>query len=131
MGESFLANRLFCLSGMQDVMRICCSLRLHGCPCGYYTDPNKECTCAPPQIQRYLSRVSGPLLNSIDIQIKVPAVQYRHLAAESSGEKSEAIRARVQRAREIQQQRFSGSKHLFSNADMQPKDIPRYCKVND
>lgn len=104
---------------------------MNPCPCGYYTDPNKECTCATPQIQRYLSRISGPLLDRIDIQIEVPAVQYRDLAAESSGEKSEAIRARVQRAREIQQQRFSGSKHLYCNADMQPKDIRKHCKVDE
>jgi len=101
---------------------------MNPCPCGYYTDPNKECTCAPPQIQRYLSRISGPLLDRIDIQIEVPAVQYRDLASESSGEKSEAIRARVQRAREIQQQRFSGSKHLFCNADISPKTFAKTAR---
>ena len=104
---------------------------MNPCPCGYYTDPNKECSCAPPQIQRYLSRISGPLLDRIDIQIEVPAVQYRDLAAESSGEKSEAIRARVQQAREVQQQRFASSKHLFCNADMQPKDIRKHCQTDE
>ncbi|TVL95528.1 MAG: hypothetical protein CV087_24265, partial [Candidatus Brocadia sp. WS118] len=79
----------------------------------------------------------GSHLNSLQYRIShcipgvVPAVQYRDLASESSGEKSEAIRARVQRAREIQQQRFSGSKHLFCNADMQPKDIRKNCKVDE
>lgn len=104
---------------------------MNPCPCGYYTDPNKECTCNPPQIQRYLSKISGPLLDRIDIQIEVPAVAYKELAAESSGEKSELIRGRVQQAREIQLKRFADAKHLFCNADMQSKEIRKYCKVDD
>jgi magnesium chelatase family protein len=104
---------------------------MNPCPCGYYTDPNKECSCATPQIQRYLSRISGPLLDRIDIQIEVPAVQYRELATEVSGETSEAIRERVQKAREIQLQRFEGEKKLFCNADMQAREIRKYCKVDN
>ena len=104
---------------------------MNPCPCGYYTDPNKECTCTPPQIQRYLSRISGPLLDRIDIQIEVPAVKYQDLAAKSSGEKSEKIRERVQKAREIQQHRFAASRHLYCNADMQPRDIRIHCKVDE
>ncbi len=104
---------------------------MNPCPCGYATDPNKECTCAPPQIQRYIGRISGPLIDRIDIQIEVPAVKYQDLAAKSSGEKSAQIRERVQKAREIQQQRFSSDKHLFCNADMQPRDIRRHCKVDE
>jgi magnesium chelatase family protein len=104
---------------------------MNPCPCGYYTDPNKECTCTPPQIQRYLSRISGPLLDRIDIQIEVPAVKYQDLAAKSSGEKSEKIRERVQKAREIQQHRFAESRHLYCNADMQPRDIRIHCKVDE
>jgi magnesium chelatase family protein len=104
---------------------------MNPCPCGYYTDPNKDCSCTPPQIQRYLSKISGPLLDRIDIQIEVPAVAYKELAAESSGEKSEVIRGRVQKAREIQLKRFEGSKHLFCNADMQSKEIRKHCKVDD
>lgn len=104
---------------------------MNPCPCGYYTDPHKDCSCAPPQIQRYLSKISGPLLDRIDIQIEVPAVAYKELAAESSGEKSEVIRSRVQKAREIQQKRFTDHKHLFCNADMQSKEIRKYCKVDE
>ncbi|MFQ5585040.1 MAG: YifB family Mg chelatase-like AAA ATPase [Calditrichia bacterium] len=104
---------------------------MNPCPCGYYTDPNKECSCAPPQIQRYLSRVSGPLLDRIDIQIEVPAVQYRDLATEATGEKSEVIRERVQKARKIQLHRFKESKKLFCNADMQSREIRKYCKVDE
>ncbi len=103
---------------------------MNPCPCGYFTDPSRECTCTPPQIQRYMSKVSGPLLDRIDIHIEVPAVKYRDLVAESSGEKSEAIRARVQKAREIQLHRFKEVPHLFCNADMQPRDIRKYCPVD-
>ncbi|RMF54560.1 MAG: ATP-binding protein, partial [Calditrichaeota bacterium] len=104
---------------------------MNPCPCGYYTDPNKECTCSPVQIQRYISRISGPLLDRIDIHIEVPAVRYQDLASESGGEKSEVIRERVQKAREIQLQRFKDSKHLFCNADMQSKDIRKHCQVDE
>ncbi|MBN2366990.1 MAG: ATP-binding protein, partial [Calditrichaeota bacterium] len=104
---------------------------MNPCPCGYYTDPNKSCSCTSQQIQKYLSRISGPLLDRIDIQIEVPAVQYRELASSRSGEKSEEIRARVQQAREIQLQRFKGKKNLYCNADMQTKDIRAYCRLDD
>jgi magnesium chelatase family protein len=104
---------------------------MNPCPCGYSTSPDKECTCAPPQIQRYMSRISGPLLDRIDIQIEVPAVRYQDLAAESSGEKSAAIRGRVQQAREVQHKRFAHSKHLFCNADMQSRDIRKHCKADE
>ncbi len=104
---------------------------MNPCPCGYYTDPNKECTCNPVQIQRYISKISGPLLDRIDIHIEVPAVRYQDLASESRGEKSEVIRQRVQKARERQQRRFSGSKHLFCNADMQSRDIRKHCPVDE
>jgi magnesium chelatase family protein len=78
-----------------------------------------------------MSRISGPLLDRIDIQIEVPAVRYQDLAAESSGEKSAAIRERVQQAREVQYKRFKQSKHLFCNADMQSLDIRKHCKVDE
>ncbi|RMG64391.1 MAG: ATP-binding protein [Calditrichaeota bacterium] len=104
---------------------------MNPCPCGYYTDPTRECSCTPPQIQRYMSKISGPLLDRIDIHIEVPAVKYKDLAAETSGEKSEAIRRRVQQAREIQLQRFKNVPHLYCNADMQPKDIRKYCRIDD
>jgi magnesium chelatase family protein len=104
---------------------------MNPCPCGYYTDPNKTCSCTSQQIQKYLSRISGPLLDRIDIQIEVPAVQYRELASSQTGEKSETIRNRVQGAREIQLKRFSGKKHLYCNADMQTRDIRKFCQLND
>ncbi|UCF62937.1 MAG: YifB family Mg chelatase-like AAA ATPase [bacterium] len=103
---------------------------MNPCPCGYYTDPNKECSCTSQNIQKYLSRVSGPLLDRIDIQIEVPAVQYKELASRFSGEKSECIRKRVQNAREIQLSRFSDQEKLYCNADMQSRDIREYCQLD-
>jgi len=104
---------------------------MNPCPCGYYTDPNRQCSCTSQQIQKYLARISGPLLDRIDIQIEVPAVRYRDLAATSSGEKSDVIRERVQKAREIQLKRFKNNERIFCNADMQAKNIRKYCKVNE
>lgn len=103
---------------------------MNPCPCGYYTDPNKECCCTPPQIQRYLSRVSGPLLDRIDIHIEVPAVKYKDLAGEPTGEPSALIRERVKRARERQLERFKNRKNIFCNADMESRDIRRYCRID-
>lgn len=103
---------------------------MNPCPCGYYTDPNKECTCTQMQIQKYMAKISGPLLDRIDLHIEVPAVKYKELASKNSGESSEKIRERVIAGREIQMKRFSGQSGIFSNADMESKDIHEYCKIN-
>jgi magnesium chelatase family protein len=103
---------------------------MNPCPCGYYTDPNKECTCSPPLIQKYMSKISGPLLDRIDIHIEVPAVKYKELSAEVTGEKSEIIRERVISAREIQLRRFSELEHIYTNGDMGSKEIRQYCKLD-
>ena len=103
---------------------------MNPCPCGYYGDPNHTCTCTPLQIQKYMSKISGPLLDRIDIQIEVPAVKYKELSGEPTGEPSKAIRERVNRARRVQWDRFKGRKNLFCNADMDTKEIRRYCKIN-
>ena len=103
---------------------------MNPCPCGYATDPNHECTCLPNQIQRYLSKISGPLLDRIDIHIEVPAVKYQDLSGAASGEKSDVIRERVRQAREVQLQRFSTKPHVFCNARMAPKDIRKYCQID-
>ena len=104
---------------------------MNPCPCGYYTDPTKECTCSPPAVQRYLSRISGPLLDRIDIHIEVPAVRYKELSSSTSGESSSVIRERVERARRIQQRRFADHPHLFCNARMDSKEIRKYCQLDD
>ena len=103
---------------------------MNPCPCGYYTDPAKECTCQAGEILRYLSRISGPLLDRIDLHIEVPAVKYRDLASREPGEISAAIRARVACAREIQSARFRGRKGLYANAGMQVGEIRRHCRLD-
>jgi len=103
---------------------------MNPCPCGYFTDPNKECTCAPPQIQRYMAKISGPLLDRIDIHIEVPAVKYKELSDESKSETSFQIRERVIKARQIQLKRFTGLKHIYNNGDMGSKEVRSFCKLD-
>jgi magnesium chelatase family protein len=104
---------------------------MNPCPCGYYTDPNRECTCNQLMIQKYMAKISGPLLDRIDLHIEVPAVKYKELSSRESGEKSEQIRERVIASREIQRKRFVGRKGLFANADMQSKEIREFCKIDE
>jgi magnesium chelatase family protein len=101
---------------------------MNPCPCGFYTDTQHECTCTPIAIQRYRSRISGPLLDRIDIHIEVPAVKYKELTGKSPGEGSEPIRERVNRARDLQLKRFAG-KPFFCNAQMTPRDLHAFCEV--
>lgn len=100
------------------------------CPCGYYGDPEKQCTCTSYQIQKYRSKISGPLLDRIDIQIEVPRLNYKELVErKSSGEISTDIRKRVEQARKIQLLRFQG-RTIFNNGQMTRKDIEEYCQLN-
>jgi magnesium chelatase family protein len=103
---------------------------MNPCPCGYFNDPTRECRCTPPQIQRYISRISGPLLDRIDIHIDVPAVKVADLASQEQSEGSAEIRARVNRARVMQQQRFEGER-VYCNAQMMPRLIRRHCTLRD
>ena len=103
---------------------------MNPCPCGFFMDAIKQCTCAPLQIQKYLMRISGPLLDRIDIHIEVPRLRYEDLSSARAGEASANIRDRVTRARQVQTKRFSGTK-LHCNAHMQSKQIRQYCGVDD
>jgi len=102
---------------------------MNPCRCGYFTDPRRQCRCSPREIQHYRSRISGPLLDRIDIHVDVPPVEYRDLAGDRSGEASLAIRARVERARHIQYERFQGE-GFFTNARMQIRHIRKYCTLD-
>ena len=103
---------------------------MNPCPCGYFNDKSRECTCTPPIIQRYVAKVSGPLLDRIDIHIEVPAVQYRELRAGQAAESSEAIRTRVLAARERQRERFiSAAQTIYSNAQMGTRQIRTFCEL--
>ncbi len=103
---------------------------MNPCPCGFYTDPNKKCTCDRFQIQRYMAKISGPMLDRIDIHIEVPAVNYSELSSKRLGESSERIRERVIRAREIQLKRFAENEFLYKNADMGSKEVRQFCKLD-
>ena len=104
---------------------------MNPCPCGNYGSPNAECTCTPVMIQKYLSKISGPLLDRIDIHIEVPAVKYQDISSTIIGDSSEQILERVLKAREIQNTRYSGSKNIFKNADMDSKSIRKFCKIDE
>ncbi len=102
---------------------------MNPCPCGFFNDPSRECTCTPPMIQRYVSKISGPLLDRIDIHIDMPAVKYRELRDNTPGDGSAEIRRRVLGARRTQQGRYQGEK-IYSNAQMSPRMIRKYCNIS-
>ena len=102
---------------------------MNPCPCGYYGDRHRACTCVPVAVQRYLSRVSGPLLDRIDIHLEVPAVRYRELSDGRAGEPSKAVRERVVRARERQRARLAGRAGIYANAHMRAREIREFCRV--
>jgi magnesium chelatase family protein len=106
---------------------------MNPCPCGYYGDTQKPCTCAYALVTKYQKRISGPLLDRIDIHIEVPRVDYEKLSGDRVGEPSECIRARVQAARDIQTKRFSsnGSSDIVCNADMRVGEIRQHCRVGE
>jgi len=103
---------------------------MNPCPCGYFNDKSREYHCTSPLIQRYVSKVSGPLLDRIDIHIEVPAVQYRELRGGAASESSAVIRARVLKARELQRQRFAQAKEkIYSNSQMGSRQIRTFCEL--
>ena len=103
---------------------------MNPCPCGYFGDPHHECPCTPPQIQRYLSKISGPLLDRIDIHVEVPSLPYRELAGGTRAESSAVVRGRVQKAREIQRRRFGGNATRL-NARMTAKQLREFCPLGE
>lgn len=103
---------------------------LNPCPCGYSTDPEKECTCTAAEILRYKKRASGPLLDRIDLHLEVPRIKFEELSAEAAGETSKTIRDRVQQARDIQLARFKREK-IFANSEMSSEQVNIYCPVDE
>jgi len=103
---------------------------MNPCPCGYFSDPKHECRCSFHQIQRYRSKISGPLMDRIDIHIEVPAVPYKHLGSTASSEPSALIRTRVTRARDIQSKRFTRTS-IFCNAQMSNRHLKMHCRVDE
>ncbi len=103
---------------------------MNPCPCGYLGDPNHKCLCSYPTIQKYRTRISGPLLDRIDIHIDVPPVQYSELSSQREGEPSSRIRERVIRARQIQEERFRKHSNIYCNSQMTTRLIRKYCPLN-
>jgi len=103
---------------------------MNPCPCGFYNHPDKECVCAPGVVQRYLNKISGPLLDRIDVHVEVTPVSFDQIADNRKNESSEVIRGRVIKARELQQQRFANEKDLYSNAMMPTTMVKEVCKIN-
>ncbi|EOR94688.1 Mg(2+) chelatase family protein [Arcticibacter svalbardensis MN12-7] len=104
---------------------------MNPCPCGFYNHPEKECTCPPGAVQKYLSKVSGPLLDRIDLHVEVTPVNFTELASESKAESSAEIRQRVIKAREIQEIRFKEIPDVYCNAQMGSKTVRKLCKITE
>jgi magnesium chelatase family protein len=129
-----LEDRIVTISRAQGSLTFPANFLLIGsmnpCPCGNFGDPVKECTCSLGQVMRYQKRISGPLLDRIDIHIEVPRVEYEKLTDDRLGEPSEQIRNRVEQAREHQRKRFAGTK-LLCNGDMGPAEVREFCRVDE
>lgn len=110
-----------------NVMLVC---SMNPCPCGHYGNPFQHCQCKPEAVQRYMAKISGPLLDRIDIHIQVPAVKVDELSSAPVGEHSVDIRTRVERARTVQQQRFAQATGVYKNADMTSNDLRRFCVLD-
>jgi magnesium chelatase family protein len=103
---------------------------MNPCPCGYFGDSLHRCSCGPLAIERYRSRISGPLLDRIDIHLEVPAVAYGDLVGEQSDEVSAVVRGRVEQARAVQRARFRGQRGVYANAHMSARDLRRHCRLS-
>ncbi|MGM9803773.1 MAG: YifB family Mg chelatase-like AAA ATPase [Muribaculaceae bacterium] len=129
-----LEDRVITISRAKYTVEYPASLMLvasmNPCPCGYYGHPSRPCTCTPAQVQRYMSRISGPLLDRIDLQIDVQPVEFDAMSSGADGEPSEKIRERVVKAREIQTQRFADCPDVHCNAQMTPAMIRQYCAID-
>ncbi len=104
---------------------------MNPCPCGYHGDATRRCICSPRAFTRYRERISGPLLDRIDLHVEVPAVRYRDVSDRRAGEPSESIRARTERAREVQRARFADRPDVHTNSGMSVRDVGEFCKVGD
>jgi len=103
---------------------------MNPCPCGYYNHPEKDCVCAPGVVQKYLNRVSGPLLDRIDIHIEVTPVPFSELSNGQEGEPSEKVRERVIAARDIQEKRYADKEGIYCNSQMSSKMLREVCKID-
>lgn len=130
-----LEDRKITISRAKYTLEYPCSFMfiasMNPCPCGYHGDPTHQCVCTPGQIQRYMSRISGPLMDRIDLQIEITPVPFSDISKKEQGEKSEAIRQRVIQARQIQEERFKDSKLVHCNAQMTERMIHKYAEPDE
>ena len=124
----------YCVSRPQGSVTFPANFMLVGamnpCPCGYYGDPFKQCTCSPGLVSRYQKRISGPFIDRVDIFVEVPHIDYEKLADDRLGEKSEKVQQRIKDARSIQRQRFDGT-IIACNAEMTPTEVRQFCQVEE
>ena len=104
---------------------------MNPCPCGYYNHPEKDCLCSPGIVQKYLNKISGPLLDRIDLHVEVTPVNFDELASKENTESSDTIRTRVIEARKVQEKRFTKDQHVFCNAQMESKKLKEVCEISD
>jgi magnesium chelatase family protein len=129
-----LEDRVITISRAQGSVTFPANFMLVGamnpCPCGYYGDPFKQCTCSPGLITRYQKRISGPFIDRVDIFVEVPHIDYEKLTDDRLGEKSEKVQKRIENARSTQRQRFDGT-ILACNAEMTPTEVREFCQVEE
>jgi magnesium chelatase family protein len=104
---------------------------MNPCPCGYHGHPEKQCSCGPGIVQRYINRISGPLMDRIDLHVEVSPVKFEELTDEIPGEKSAVIRERVEKTRTIQENRYEKTSGMYCNAQMQKREIENYCQLDE
>ncbi|MFC1709770.1 YifB family Mg chelatase-like AAA ATPase [Candidatus Omnitrophota bacterium] len=126
-GKVHIARARRSLSFPSRFMLVCA---MNPCPCGYFTDPKRNCRCNSSKIERYLSKISGPLLDRIDLHIEVPALRYKEIVSSQQSESSAQIRERIKEAHKIQKKRFQ-EKDIFFNSHMGHKQIKEYCHLGD
>lgn len=128
-----LEDKIISISRVNATLSYPCNFMLiasmNPCPCGFLGSKEKNCTCSPQAISRYIGKISGPLLDRIDIQIEATPVKYQKLDSEEQAENSETIKKRVDSARKIQQERYKDCK-IYSNSQLTPKLIEKYCKLD-
>ena len=104
---------------------------MNPCPCGYYNHPDHDCVCAPGIVQKYLNKISGPLLDRIDIHVEVVPVAFKELTEARTSEKSDAVRERVVQARQIQEERYEEKRGIYCNAQMSSRQLREICKIDE
>ena len=129
-----LEDRIITISRINASLTYPCNFMfvasMNPCPCGFYGSKEKECTCTPNQIAQYMGKISGPLLDRIDVQVEVAQVEYKKLEQDQNIETSHDIKKRVNAARKIQQERYK-NESIYSNAELTPKLMKKHCKLDD